>query len=95
MKQQKLFSNIIKFYTEYEFITQITDVQTHGYIDLLIEKEDGYYIIDYKLSDIDKPEYEKQIITYIEYIKTKTNKPVYGYLYSLNKNIVKEIRIKH
>jgi len=95
MKQQKLFSNIIKYYTEYEFITQITDVQTHGYIDLLIEKEDGYYIIDYKLSDIDKPEYEKQIITYIEYIKTKTNKPVYGYLYSLNKNIVKEICIKH
>lgn len=63
----------------------------HGFIDLLLEFRDHYVIIDYKLSDIDKSEYKLQLKGYKEYIETKFKKPCQIFLYSINKDIFKEI----
>lgn len=53
-----------------------------GSIDLLISN-DKLIIVDYKIKEIDKKEYFDQVNGYIKYIKTKTNKEVEGYLYSI------------
>lgn len=68
------------FYKEYEFID---GENNHGIIDLLIERENGYVIIDYKLKEIHKESYYSQVRGYMEYIKKITKKSVEGYLYSL------------
>lgn len=68
-----------KIYKEYEFYTD----DSHGIIDLLIEEENKFIIVDYKLKDISKPYYVDQVKGYINYIKSITNKEVEGYLYSV------------
>lgn len=78
-------------YKEYEFITEKDGVQSHGMIDLLIETEDAFYVIDYKLKEIYKESYEEQVKGYKEYIKSKTSKRVEGYLYSLLDSIYKVV----
>lgn len=84
IKKSPLFKCIydneaINIYKEYEFLYQ----EKHGIIDLLIELKDKYVIVDYKTKNIDDINYDKQVSGYIEYIKSITNKPVEGYLYSL------------
>lgn len=54
-----------------------------GIIDLLIEDEDKYIVVDYKLKDIDHDYYDLQVSKYMEYIRSITNKKVEGYLYSI------------
>lgn len=81
----------LKTYNEYQFIYQKGDQEIVGIIDLLVEKEDELIIIDYKLDDIHKPEYEKQIQTYAGYLSQKSSKQVSGYLYSLVRNELKEV----
>ena len=62
-----------------------------GIIDYALEKENEFIIVDFKTSRIDDTEYVNQLHTYKDYIKTKTNKPIKTYLYSMMKNVLKEI----
>ena len=72
-----------KIYKEYEFIYKNNNIIKRGIIDLLIENDKEFIIIDYKLKNIDDPLYDKQLLGYKDYIKTKTNKKVSCYLYSI------------
>ena len=69
------------FYPEYEFIDRKEN--THGIMDLVIEKSDKMTIIDYKLKNIDDENYDKQLNGYREFLKKKTKKEVECYLYSI------------
>ncbi len=80
----------INIYKEYEFLYYKDDVKHHGIIDLLLEYDDKYKIIDYKLKNIDDVEYKEQLNEYRKYIESKTNKKIETYLYSI---IDKEIRL--
>ena len=90
-------SNIIKdninnkMYKEYEFIYLDNNIKKHGIIDLLILRDDYNIIIDYKSSNIDDINYIKQLKGYKDYIISKTNKQTKCYLYSIQKNIFKEV----
>jgi len=66
-----------KIYKEFQFIND-----NIGVIDLLIEN-DKFIVVDFKTKNIDKLEYKKQVIEYVKYIKTITNKEVEGYIYSV------------
>lgn len=78
-------------YKEYEFIYEENNEQYHGIIDLLIEYKDKVVIIDYKLSNIEDDAYKEQLNGYKKYIENKLNKETKIYLYSINKNILKEL----
>ena len=86
--QDNLNSNI---YKEYEFIYDEDNEKLHGIIDLLIENEDKMIIVDYKLKNIDDSNYDKQLNGYRKYIKEKTNKETYCYLYSILDEKYREI----
>ena len=101
-KELKLINNVLslecfsnldgaKIYKEHEFIYELDGKQYHGIIDLLVEYDDHFEIIDYKLSDIDKPEYVKQLNEYYKYIKNISNKDVKMYLLSITKAKLKEV----
>ncbi len=102
VKYQKIVRNVASLaevknakrtFNEYQFQIKTDAKITTGIIDLLIEKETEMIIIDYKLEDINKPEYETQINTYAAFVKTKTKKPIRGFLYSLINNELKEVEI--
>ena len=78
-------------YKEYEFIYKEDKKLQHGIIDLLIENPDKMIIIDYKLKNIDDSNYDKQLNGYRKYIKEKTNKETYCYLYSIIDEKYREI----
>ena len=80
-----------KMYKEYEFIYNEEQNELHGIIDLLIEKENDYIIIDYKLKNIDDSNYDKQLNGYRRFIKEKTNKEVLCYLYSIIDSKYREV----
>ncbi len=80
-----------KIYKEYEFIYQDNLIKKHGIIDLMLEYEDSIDIIDYKLKNIADKEYEKQLNGYLEYIKSKTNKKINIYLYSIIDGVYKKL----
>lgn len=90
---QKQFKNIKEatIYQEYEFIEETPKEELHGIIDLMLEYENHIEIIDYKLKNIEDKEYIKQLKGYQEYIKTKTNKPIKIYLYSIIDEFLKEL----
>jgi len=58
---------------------------------LILEYDDHVDIIDYKLKNIEDPEYIKQLTGYKNYIEKKTNKKTNIYLYSILKNTIKQI----
>ena len=68
-------------YKEYNFYDQNND--NHGSIDLMLEYSDHIDIIDYKLKHIDDEGYVSQLNGYRDYIRSKTNKPINIYLYSI------------
>ena len=72
-------NNNTQVFKEYEFYYN----NSHGIIDLIIENEFEVIIVDYKLKDISKDYYVKQVSEYINYVKTITKKEVKGYLYSI------------
>ncbi|MCH5166852.1 MAG: UvrD-helicase domain-containing protein [Erysipelotrichales bacterium] len=80
-----------KVYKEHEIRFKDNDSVYHGFIDLLLEYEDHFDIIDYKLSNLESDEYKKQLTGYKNYIETKYNKSCYIYLYSINKDIFKNL----
>lgn len=95
MLKSPIFQDIEKstFYQEYSFLYEEENKEKTGIIDLLIVKEEEWIIVDYKTSDINEKEYIKQVQGYMEYIKTITDKPVKGYLYSLLKEEYKEVEL--
>ena len=87
---QKFFSSSLianikeaNIYKEYEFVYKKNGLYYHGIIDLLLEYKDHIDIVDYKLKNIEDSSYENQLKGYREYIKTKTPKPIFLYLYSI------------
>ena len=75
--------NQYQVFHEYEFICTTDEGESNGIIDLLLVGEKDAMIVDYKLKEIHKEEYQKQVRGYMNYIKAKLNIPVSGYLYSI------------
>lgn len=82
-----------KTYKEHEFKFILDDTLYNGIIDLLVVYNDHIDIIDYKLSDISKSEYERQLRLYKEYVKSKMDLPIRCYLLSILKNEIKEVLV--
>ncbi len=80
-------------YKELEFILQEEDTEYHGIIDLLLEYEDEFKIIDYKLKNIEDEEYIKQLNVYYKYIRSISDKKISLYLYSILDNKIKEVEV--
>lgn len=90
-----IFKNIknAKTYHENEFYFSYLNEDYHGIIDLLVEYDDHFDIIDYKLSSVDSKEYERQLSIYKMYVASKTNKPINTYLLSILKREIKRIDV--
>jgi len=80
-----------KIYQEWEFYDNSLDMLKHGIIDLLVEYDNMFYIIDYKLKHIDDEAYKEQLQGYFDYISSKTNKEVRCYLYSIMDKTIKRV----
>jgi ATP-dependent exoDNAse (exonuclease V) beta subunit len=78
-------------YKEHEILFNKDGSIFHGFIDLLVEYNDHFDIIDYKLSNIDSEEYVNQLNGYKEYIESTYNKPCNMYLYSIKKDKFKKL----
>ena len=78
-------------YKEYEFYYHDKNINHHGIIDLMIERQNKIDIIDYKLSNISDDKYKEQLNGYKTYISTQSNKPITTYLYSIITGELKEI----
>ena len=72
-----------KAYKEYEFIYEEDNEKEHGFIDLLMEYDDHFDIIDYKTKNIDDRHYDEQLNGYRKYIESISSKKVDCYLYSI------------
>jgi len=72
-----------KIYKEYEFLYQEDGRMKHGIIDLLVEYSEKIILLDYKLKQTKDAAYVKQLKGYMDYIRTKTTKPIEMYLYSI------------
>ncbi|MDI9540327.1 MAG: UvrD-helicase domain-containing protein [Bacillota bacterium] len=81
-----------KVIKEYEFIYQQDKQQKHGVIDLLLEYEDRFVVIDYKLKNISDEDYNLQLSGYKEYIESVSNKKVECYLYSLIDSTYRQVK---
>jgi ATP-dependent helicase/nuclease subunit A len=79
-------------YREYEFVYRNNEKEKHGFIDLLVEYDDHFDIIDYKLKNIDDEHYDEQLRGYREYISSVSDKPVNCYLYSIMDNTWREVK---
>ena len=80
-----------KVYKEHEIKYNKDNSTYHGIIDLLVEYDDHFDIIDYKTDNIDSPEYKDQLEGYKYYIESKYNKPANMYLYSIKQGIFKKL----
>ncbi len=89
----ELMKNIArgKAYKEYEFVFEEDGQIRHGFIDLLMEYDDHFDIIDYKLKHIDDEAYTMQLSGYRQYLQSITNKTVYCYLYSLKDGTFRKV----
>ncbi|MDP2426237.1 MAG: UvrD-helicase domain-containing protein, partial [bacterium] len=87
--QQPFFaSQILHFYQEMPFIDEFGQL---GVIDLILETNEEYLVIDYKTSTIHQEQYLFQVTRYMNYIKSIVSKPVKGYLYSLLQGTYQEV----
>ncbi len=82
---------IIHTFHEYPFTFMLDDIHINGIIDLIIETNNEYIIIDYKLNDITKEGYQKQLNIYAAYLKSITTKKISAYLYSIVHNEFKKV----
>ena len=84
-----IFKNIgkAKTYHEHEFYYN----EYHGIIDLLCVYDDHIDIIDYKLSDINKEEYVRQLSIYKEYVSSISSLPINCYLLSILRKEIKQV----
>jgi len=83
--------NQTKIIKEHEFIYEKDNIEYHGIIDLILEKEDEVIVLDYKLKNIDDEAYTKQLLGYKDYISQKTDKKISLYLYSILDGKIKNI----
>lgn len=81
-----------RIYKEYEFIYKTNNIKEHGFIDLLMEYDDHFDIIDYKTKNIDDENYDKQLNGYRKYIKSISDKKVNCYLYSIVDKTYREVK---
>lgn len=82
-----------KSYHEYEFYYNDKNNEYHGIIDLLMIYDDHIDIIDYKLSNVDSPEYIRQLSIYKDYVKTKYDKKINVYLLSILKASITKLDV--
>ena len=75
--------NLVNVYKEYEFMYEDNDSLYHGIIDLMLEYDDYFMLIDYKLKNVDDSNYIKQLNVYKNYLSKKTNKKIDIYLFSI------------
>ena len=80
-----------KTYKEHEIKFNKDGSMFHGYIDLLVEYNDHFDIIDYKTSNLDSEEYKDQLNGYKDYIESRYGKSANIYLYSIKKDIFKKL----
>jgi ATP-dependent exoDNAse (exonuclease V) beta subunit len=80
-----------KPYKEYEFVYSEGNEKRHGFIDLLMEYEDHFDIIDYKFRNIDDEHYDEQLNGYRRYIESVSDKKVFCYLYSITTGRYREV----
>ena len=86
--QEPLFRKpIIKTYHEFPFYFE----GVRGTIDLILETEAELIVLDYKLSNLEKEEYLRQLGVYKAYLETISGKTVSAYLYSLLKGEIRRI----
>jgi ATP-dependent exoDNAse (exonuclease V) beta subunit len=78
-----ILNNVVNIYKEHEFLYEEDGVKYHGIIDLLLEYNDEFKIVDYKLKNIKDDAYLKQLNGYKKYIESITDKKVDIYLYSI------------
>ena len=78
-----ILNGFVNLYKEYEFKYEKDNDLYHGIIDLLIEFEDKFKIVDYKLKNITDEAYLRQLNGYKDYIESLTGKEVEIYLYSI------------
>ncbi|MBQ7240721.1 MAG: UvrD-helicase domain-containing protein [Bacilli bacterium] len=78
-------------YKEHEFSYIDNGIQKNGIIDLLIEYDDHFDIIDYKTDNVYSEEYNEQLKGYKKYIEKTYNKTTNIYLYSIKENFFKKI----
>lgn len=83
---------ILHVFKEYAFRYENEGLFVNGSIDLIIETKDALLVIDYKLKDIQNIQYEKQVKTYMTYLKNVSNKEIQGYLYSILDGKYKEVK---
>ena len=81
-----------KAYKEYEFIYEEDGKEKHGFIDLLMEYDDHFDIIDYKTKNIDDEHYDEQLNGYRNYIHSISDKKVNCYLYSIIDSTYREVK---
>ncbi len=78
---------IKKSYHEHPFHFQ----GARGVIDLILETEEELIILDYKLSNLEKGEYVRQLGMYKDYLESISDKQVSAYLYSLLRGELRRI----
>lgn len=59
--------------------------------DRVIENKEKIVVVDYKFAEIEKKQYERQVLNYISVIKNISKKEVEGYLWYVNLNKVQKI----
>ena len=87
----KILDNVINIYKEYEFIYEEDNTNYHGIIDLLLEYDDEFKIVDYKLKNISDEAYLKQLNGYKKYLSTITDKKISIYLYSIIDGVLQKL----
>ncbi len=83
--------NVTRDYKELPFAFSSEEGVQSGYIDLLIETEAAFVIIDYKLAEIEKESYRRQIESYARALGPHVEKPIRGLLYSIGEERFLEV----
>lgn len=79
----------LNIYQEFPYFNEKT--QQFKIIDLLVEYEEHFDLIDYKSSDLDNPAYRKQLAEYYNYVRKHSQKPINVYLVSIYKVEMKQL----
>jgi ATP-dependent exoDNAse (exonuclease V) beta subunit len=90
---QPLFKRIIsgvknKTTSVYKEYSYLDEQGQKGVIDLLVIEENTALIIDYKLSNIDDLDYQRQLSIYAEFLVNKGMTQIEKYLVSIIKNVI-------
>jgi ATP-dependent exoDNAse (exonuclease V) beta subunit len=83
-------ANWANVYQEYSYYNPVNGMT--GTIDLMMEFVDEIRIIDLKTGSIEDVDYDRQLRTYANYIKTVSDKPLKLYLVSLTRNTYRAVK---